>query len=332
MEHQALRLESINLFDESSQEQDICPFCFSKLSEITPAVSAMKSALMNIHKNLKAVERERPRLREYIDNLKDERETLRLEIQKRELAIQALLEEQKAADRIRETNSRIARIVGRISLYLETMQAITETSDLREKVKKAKDLVDYYEKQLDIDEVEEMKTSILNRISQQMTQLARQLKLEHSEFPYRLDLKKLTVVADRTGRPIPMERIGGAENHLGCHLICHLSLHKHFLIENRPVPGFLVLDQPTQVYFPSKKAYLALEGKSPDELTGAEADIVAVNRMFDMLFRACEELSPSFQLIVLEHANLEDPRFQKSLIEPPWTEERALVPKQWCSS
>jgi hypothetical protein len=102
-----------------------------------------------------------------------------------------------------------------------------------------------------------------------MTEWARQLELEHSDSPYRLDLNKLTVVADRPERPIPMERMGGGENWLGCHLIALLALHKHFIERNRPVPHFLILDQPTQVYFPTEEAYLSLQGTTSDEIARA---------------------------------------------------------------
>jgi Protein of unknown function (DUF3732) len=32
-----------------------------------------------------------------------------------------------------------------------------------------------------------------------------------------------------------------------------LALHRYFRQNQRPVPGFLILDQPTQVYFPADK-------------------------------------------------------------------------------
>jgi hypothetical protein len=89
------------------------------------------------------------------------------------------------------------------------------------------------------------------------------------------------------------------------------------------------LDQPTQVYFPTKKAYDAMEGAGSQELVEANADIIAVERMFDFLFKVCEELSPNLQIIVTEHANLDDERFQNALVEEPWMKGRALVPKNW---
>ncbi len=206
-----------------------------------------------------------------------------------------------------------------------------QTFDAGININKLKKRVLYYEELLDESEVEDIKSSILNRIGQHMTQLAQELDLEHSKHPYRFDLNKLTVIVDRPERPIPMERIGGGENWLGCHLIAHLGLHHHFVKQKRPVPNFLILDQPTQVYFPSLVKYRAMQGKT-DELKTADADIVAVERMFDLLFNICKQLSPHFQIIILEHANLDQTKFQNALVEEPWTEGRALIPESWLAN
>lgn len=162
-----------------------------------------------------------------------------------------------------------------------------------------------------------------------MTKWAKLLELEHSDSPFRFDIDKLTVVVDRPDRPIPMNRMGGGENWLGCHLIAMLALHKQFIERNRPVPGFLVLDQPTQVYFPTREAYEALEGANSKELLEANADVVAVERMFNFLFDVCETLYPNLQIIITEHANLDNERFQAALVEEPWTGGRALIPEDW---
>jgi hypothetical protein len=122
--------------------------------------------------------------------------------------------------------------------------------------------------------------------------------------------------------------MGGGENHLGCHLVALFALHKHFIEENRPIPGFLILDQPTQVYFPSIQQYKKLPG-TPDETLKSDADLDAVRRMVDFLFDVCKELSLNLQILLLEHANLPDERYQRALVEKPWTEGRALIPTDW---
>jgi hypothetical protein len=76
------------------------------------------------------------------------------------------------------------------------------------------------------------------------------MQLEFSASPARLDLSLATVVVDLPSRPEPLNRLGSVENWIGYHLIAHLALHRLFRHHRRPVPGFLFLDQPTQVYFP----------------------------------------------------------------------------------
>ncbi|MFP3541278.1 DUF3732 domain-containing protein, partial [Pseudomonas sp. SIMBA_044] len=83
---------------------------------------------------------------------------------------------------------------------------------------------------------------------------------EFSDYPARLDLKQLTVVFDKTERPVPMARTGGGENHLAYHLSALLALHWFAAKSNRPLPRFLMIDQPTQVYFPSEKVYQEADG------------------------------------------------------------------------
>jgi hypothetical protein len=63
----------------------------------------------------------------------------------------------------------------------------------------------------------------------------------------------MTIIFDRTDRPVPMSRTGGGENHLAYHLSALLALHLFASKNNCPIPQFLLIDQPTQVYFPSKK-------------------------------------------------------------------------------
>jgi Protein of unknown function (DUF3732) len=86
-----------------------------------------------------------------------------------------------------------------------------------------------------------------------------------------------------------------------------------------------------QVYFPSVADYKALSG-AVEETAHADADLEAVRRMFELLYSVCDELHVQFQLIVLEHANLPDKRFQDCLVEKePWSGigARALVPESW---
>ncbi len=106
-----------------------------------------------------------------------------------------------------------------------------------------------------------------------------------------------------------------------------MALHLFAAKNNCPIPHFLLIDQPTQVYFPSEKVYQEADGSV--QKTEADADLAAVRRLFELLLKFTQEDVPGFQLIVTEHANLRDEWFQDALVEQPWTKPPALVPEGW---
>lgn len=69
-----------------------------------------------------------------------------------------------------------------------------------------------------------------------------------------------------------------------------------------------------------------MEGDT-NELT--DEDRIAVKRVFNLLFKVCEKLAPNLQIIVMDHANLDDPKFQSALVEDPWRNGKALIPQEW---
>lgn len=94
-------------------------------------------------------------------------------------------------------------------------------------------------------------------------------------------------------------------------------------------PNSPLIDQPTQVYFPSEQIYQNADGSV--QKTEADADLDAVRRLFELLLKFTQEEAPGFQLIVTEHANLREQWFQDALVEEPWTKPPALVPEDWPS-
>ena len=155
-----------------------------------------------------------------------------------------------------------------------------------------------------------------------MSEWSKRLDLEHSESPIGFDMKNLTVIAYRESGPIRMSQMGSGENWMGYHIITHLALHKWFAEKNRPVPGLLMFDQPTQVYFPSEpRADRSLE-ELPDD------DRAAVKRLFEFIFEITAVLSPKLQVIITDHADLNEDWFQ-SAVKERWRSGVRLVPASW---
>lgn len=124
-----------------------------------------------------------------------------------------------------------------------------------------------------------------------------------------------------------MSRTGGGANCLAYHLSALLALHLFSAQNKCPIPQFLLIDQPTQVYFPSEQVYKDADGSV--QKTEADADLDAVRRLFQLLLKFTQEDVPGFQIIITEHANLNEQWFQDALVEAPWAKPPALVPENW---
>lgn len=199
-------------------------------------------------------------------------------------------------------------------------------------IKEYEGQVDDLTKRLDPEAKQQRVGALLAKIGLQMTAWAQQLNLEHAdEGSIRLDLPKLTIVADKGTRSVELAEIGSGQNWLGYHLVVHLALH-HFLVQqDRPTPRFLFLDQPTQVYFPTQPEVREDIEETGDITPMEDDDQQAVQRIFTFLFDVVEELKGGFQIIISDHADLkDDPRYQAAIVEE-WRGDQALIPQDWLS-
>ena len=325
--HQIMRLDAIGVFTGDS-DTNHCPLCSSELSQPIPTISQITLSLSQLKKSLGSVSKERPRIGEYIRALEDDAEKLKESIRQRKIEIEAIQAKSDNNQEIQDQNAKLAKVVGRISFYLENLELTKETQPLLEEIDKQEKVIEFLENQTDSISVDEKQSSILNLIGFWMTEWAKKLSLEYSsDFAYRFDPNNLTVIADLPTQTIPMISMGGSHNILGCHLSVLLAFHKYFVRQKRPVPSFLVIDQPAQVFFVSEADYKALD-ENPGSMV-SHNDRVLIAQLFELLGEACEELSPDFQIIVLEHANLDNDQFKNAMIEPAWVDGRALIPQSW---
>lgn len=135
-------------------------------------------------------------------------------------------------------------------MFLEGIRESAHRSKTEKKLDRLRVQLEALEEELSADNIRERLDSILNLIGKTMSEWSERLMIEHSAYPLRIDLSRLNVVADKDAGPVPLDRMGGGENWVGYHLVAHLALHRWLTEHDRPVPRFLVLDQPTQVYYP----------------------------------------------------------------------------------
>lgn len=315
-QHQKLRLESIGLFEQIDFNPGKCPLCSGTLEQSLPSVEMLKASIISLDKSIENVTREQPKLRSFISDLEKEREKKREEIHALEMEIDGLYKQEDEKKRLRDINARIGKVIGRISLWIESVENDMESDVLEQNVKKIEERLKEIDGILDRDSVEERKQSALSRIQGNMTNWAKELQLEHCDNPYRLDLNKVTVMVDKSERPVPLKQLGSGSNWVGVHLITYFALHYFFINAKRPVPRFLFLDQPSQVYFPS-------------ELDEKEIDWNEVNKMYQFIIERTIEAKGKLQVIVVDHANLKEGEFKNYICENWWPVDKNLVPNDW---
>ncbi|MFC7367260.1 DUF3732 domain-containing protein [Vreelandella zhaodongensis] len=305
------------------------PFSERNLAMESPIAAALLGELESLDSELRIATGQRPKLESYLSELTSKVDEIAGAIKQKEAELSAAISANEVISQMGSRNNAAARVVGRISLFLETLLPNEELARLEAQNRRLNNKVKQLEDQIGADDSNERLASILNTISVNLSRYIQKFNAEFSPYPARLSLPQLTIIFDRPERPVPMARTGGGENHLAYHLSALLALHLFAAKNDRPIPRFLLIDQPTQVYFPSEQVYNDADGSI--QKTEADADLDAVRRLFELLLKFTQEEVPGFQLIITEHANLRDHWFQKSLVEEPWTKPPALVPEEWQS-
>lgn len=303
------------------------PFSERNLAMESPVATVLLHELESLDKELRIATGQRPKLDAYLADLIGKADEIANAIKQKEVELSAAISANEAIAQMGTRNNAAARVVGRISLFLETLLPNEDLARLEAENRRLSNRVKQLEEQIGVDDSNERLTSILNNISAQISRYIKKFNAEFGPYPARLNLPQLTIIFDRPERPVPMSRTGGGENHLAYHLSALLALHLFAAQNNRPIPRFLLIDQPTQVYFPSEQVYRDADGSV--QKTEADADLDAVRRLFELLLKFTQEDVPGFQLIVTEHANLREQWFQEALVEQPWTKPPALVPEEW---
>jgi hypothetical protein len=321
---QRARLKTIGIF-EGATPGHACPLCSRELDPAetqSPSVDDVRATLSSLSSRLESVTRAAPQIEKAISELETKFQAAQQGLAKNRSQMEAVRAASDRLSGVQDDLTKKAHVLGRVSLYLESLPDLPDTKALEEQAATLRAQCVELENELSDERVRERLESVTSILGQRMTKWAHQLDLEHSKFPLRLDLKKLTIVADTNDGPVPMDRMGSGENWVGYHLIAHLALHQWFVERGRPVPRFLFLDQPSQVYFPAEKD---VDGSMA---LVSEDDRLAVSRMFQLVFDAVKDVAPGLQVLITEHADINEPWYQAAIVER-WRGGTKLVPDDW---
>ena len=190
--------------------------------------------------------------------------------------------------------------MGRLEQALQLYDRADQSSDLHQEVAQLQVEIASLHKTLSEAEIQRKLLNALTRIAHQANRLVPQLDAEWPGAPIRLLIEDLTVKVLRGSREDYLWEIGSGANWLAYHVALMVALQLFFLTApHHPVPGLLIFDQPSQVYFPKRAA----GDDAPDVISWRDQDVVAVRKVFALLGSEAVAAKGRLQVIVLDHAD-----------------------------
>ncbi|MGG4774552.1 DUF3732 domain-containing protein [Paenalcaligenes sp. Me52] len=244
--------------------------------------------------------------------------------------IRALEGKSNEATEVRERGERVERFLGRLEESLRLYDAADLSSGLSREIAELQVEIERLKALVAEHEIARKLTNALDTLQKFAGLLVPKLDGEWPEAPVRLIISELTVKVIRGTRDDYLWEIGSGANWLAYHVAITLALQAYFLkTPNHPVPGLLIYDQPSQVYFPVSRA--GDKGLVQGDPKWHDEDVIAVRKVFDLLAKVTQKAAGKMQVIVLDHAN-EDVwgKLPNTRLVEEWRGD-ALVPAAWMS-
>ena len=221
---------------------------------------------------------------------------------------------------------RLERFLGRLEQALVLYDRADQSAALRQEIAALRAAIDELHKRVSESEIQRRTRNAIDSIEATTGRFIPQLDAEWPDAPVRLMVDDLTVKVIRGTRDDYLWEIGSGANWLAYHVALTLALQDFFLkLPHHPVPGLLIYDQPSQVYFPRRTA----GGPASDPVSWRDEDIDAVRKVFDLLGKQVGSSSGRLQVIVLDHAGEEVWSDLPGVVLAENWRDGALVPTEW---
>lgn len=309
LEEHSDRLLTVDWLKERLESGGVCPFCgtthngmptrlahllevateFRRMSDkIKTVPHALDGELLSAEKALSEMEVSMKKVRERRAQLEGEDE-----------------ESERCALQQRST----FRYLGKLEFALSTQFDAEKEDRTDDHGAQLEDAIGQLKRELNADRLKQLKENAVRGVSAIIARNSRQLGLEKSEFNIELDIDRdlsLRFADPHGAAENYLWALGSGKNWLGYHLATILGMHEYLMSSPcNPVPSFLFLDQPSQVFFPDT-AWSEMDTQ-PTESKGLDVptDIMEMRKVFSLLDsfreRGVGKCMP-VQLIIVDHA------------------------------
>lgn len=317
IQHQ--RLASLNLIPDHSVED--CPLCRQHLDTSTETIENVKSSLKKLDIDLETTGQERRKIDRRLQQLQEQKDKIDSQLKSLRKQKNALIKEADNVQQQIDIDQRRQRVIGRISLYLESQNPAEAAEIDLDSYKLIESKIRDLEDDVNTESRRNKLYDIGSIISRTATDIIADLPLDthYRGCPVSFNPYDLSVGIVQNDIRIPMVNIGADENYLSMHISIFFAFHRFFTKHTRPVPGLLIIDQLTRPYYPDVQSEIEVE-TSPE--------IERPKKYFDFLFKEVER-QDSLQIIILEHAYYKDDSRYVAATRERWIGGRGLIPTDW---
>ena len=338
------RLKPIDWFLQQSGT-NICPFCNSRSDKAIDellSLQAQREKNKAVLKNAKSLE----------FSFEKEKRVYQKQIKELEAnftvidASMKTLESENAPDHKKLKD--VYEFVGKIEHVIENLEKISPSSSLREELLKIQEAL--RKKNIEVENLRAKydRKNSLEKVSINIGNYLKMLPIEDKRnrkvFLDPEQSANIKVQDTKSLNVTYLSKIGSGANHMCYHLATMLGLHEYF--NNLPrenkknhVPSLLVMDQPSQVYFPEEYPS-ASERKNTSEEKEKKISEDIENTI--QIFKTCSEFvkrtNGEIQIIILEHAPTSTWQGVENVyLVEEWRgkegeeEYKALIPLEWGS-
>jgi hypothetical protein len=334
--HEALRIQRdrLQLADWIGQHRngdENCPVCGGaleasdqKLKELKEALTTLEIEAGDAFEIPAAFDREMQRVKTDVEQISEKLKAI-------QIRKSALSQRSQEANTRQFQAKKVERFIGNLENALQLHRRLGEDGGLRAEVDQLREQSQKLSDELRAENLEDRKQRALRFVNGNAARLMPLLDSERPEDPLSLEIDDLTVKVTGANRDDYLSEIGSGSNWLSYHLAVSLALQQFFLtLEHSPVPGFLIMDQPSQVYFPKK--LVVREGETPEEPQLKDEDIEAVRKAFNVMAQVVGAANGRLQVIVLDHAPREVWGDIPNIVAfEEWRNGVKLVPSNWIS-
>jgi len=302
-----------------------CPLCDNPVTEISDNIEKLQESKTKLIEELTKLSTFSKDSTQILEKFRLDKRNLTAKIKNISQNIEILSKENINNEAIKGKREKIIHQKGVIET---TIKYLLESNDLSkfnsDLVTLKEQLKDYNQKLLKYENLRQFKYNTELFIKEQMDRIANKLDFEKELKPidFHFNIDNFNFHHKHKSDKIRLDEMGSGANWLACHLSLFLSfLHLSCSNSKSIIPSFLMIDQPSQVYFPRTAKKTELNDSEDEEKY--DENIEQVKNIFKVLNEEIEliykntKIKP--QIIVLEHAN--DPCF-KGFIIKDWVKSK----------